>query len=216
MPRTAASVADTVGALMPEPVIVIDESSTSGLAQDSAGARGHDWLTATAARSATPSRPSASRSPPPTPRCCARNPTARRWTPFGVVDTGSGKPRRQEHRTTTVPTTLCAVRPRLHGARPPRFGPTPGVVKLAEDLGVAARRVHTADELAHARRGAVIEPGAHLNRRDGALSAALTITGPSTGPLGDTRVRGHGAPAPQGRGAPPPARRASTPPACRG
>ena len=80
-------------------------------------------------------------------------------------------------------------------------------------MGVATRRVHTADEPAHARRGAVIESGAHLNRRDGALSAALTITGPSTGPLGDTRVRGRAAP--QGRGAPPPAS-AEHPPACRG
>jgi hypothetical protein len=33
VPRTATSVADTVGALMPEPVIVIDESNTCGPAQ---------------------------------------------------------------------------------------------------------------------------------------------------------------------------------------
>ena len=32
-------------------------------------------------RSATPSRPSAPRSPPPTARCCAHTPTRRRWTP---------------------------------------------------------------------------------------------------------------------------------------
>ena len=37
-------------------------------------------------------------------------------------------------------------------------------------------------------------PDLHLNRRDGALSAALTITGSSTGPLGDTHVRGRGCP----------------------
>jgi len=30
-----------------EPVIVIDESNTTGLAQASAGAAAHDWLTAT-------------------------------------------------------------------------------------------------------------------------------------------------------------------------
>ena len=47
VPWRPASVADTVGALMLEPVIVIDESNTSGLAQASAGAPGHDWLTAT-------------------------------------------------------------------------------------------------------------------------------------------------------------------------
>ncbi len=61
-------------------------------------------------------------------------------------------------------------------------------------MGVAARRVHTADELADARRGAFIEPGPAPHGRGGALTAALAITGPSTGPLGDTRVRGRGGP----------------------
>jgi acetolactate synthase I/II/III large subunit len=37
--------------------------------------------------------------------------------------------------------------------------PTQGVVEPAEGMGVTARRVHTADELAHAHRGALIEPG---------------------------------------------------------
>jgi len=36
--------------------------------------------------------------------------------------------------------------------------PTQGFVKPAEGIGVAARRVHTADELADARRGTFIEP----------------------------------------------------------
>jgi hypothetical protein len=40
--------------------------------------------------------------------------------------------------------------------------PTPSFVKLAEGMGVAARRVHSAEELADARRGAFIEPGPHL------------------------------------------------------
>ncbi|EUA23537.1 thiamine pyrophosphate enzyme, C-terminal TPP binding domain protein [Mycobacterium xenopi 4042] len=46
---TAASAADVVGALMPENVIVVDESNTSGLllAQATAGAPAHDWLTLT-------------------------------------------------------------------------------------------------------------------------------------------------------------------------
>ncbi len=118
------------------------------------------------------------------------------------MDTGAGKPRRHHrHRTTTVPTTLCASS--CTGSGP---GPAPaprrsisllwshtGFVKLAEGMGVAARRVHTADELADARRGAFIEPGPAPHGRGGALTAALAITGPSTGPLGDTRVRGRGA-----------------------
>ena len=46
---TAASVADVVGALMPEHVIVVDESNTSGvpLTAATAGAPAHDWLTLT-------------------------------------------------------------------------------------------------------------------------------------------------------------------------
>ena len=47
MPWPATSVADTVAALKVEPVIVIDESNTCGLAQASPGATTHDWLTAT-------------------------------------------------------------------------------------------------------------------------------------------------------------------------
>ena len=46
---TSASAADVIGALMPERVIVVDESNTSGLLlpQATAGAPAHDWLTLT-------------------------------------------------------------------------------------------------------------------------------------------------------------------------
>src|SRR6185312_13886589 len=46
---TSASVADVVGALLPERTIVVDESNTSGvfLPQATAGAPAHDWLTLT-------------------------------------------------------------------------------------------------------------------------------------------------------------------------
>ena len=65
MPCTATSVPDAVGALMLEPVIVIDESTTSGLDQAGAGAVAHDWLTATGGAISYGTRPSAPRSPPP-------------------------------------------------------------------------------------------------------------------------------------------------------
>ena len=196
MPRTATSVADTVGALMPEPVIVIDESSTSGLAQ--AGAPGHDWLKATGAAISYAIRgPRCRDHRPDPPDSSPMDTTSGLCTPAPEnldVTTVTEPQRYRRHRAHPAPTPRGRVRPRHRRARPPRFGPPSGVVKLAEDIGVAPRRVHTADELAHARRGAVIQPGAHLNRRDGALSAALTITGSSTGPLGDTHVRGRGCP----------------------
>ena len=46
---TAASAAAVIGALLPERAIVVDESNTSGLllAQTTAGAPAHDWLTLT-------------------------------------------------------------------------------------------------------------------------------------------------------------------------
>jgi hypothetical protein len=57
----------------------------------------------------------------------------------------------------------------------------------------AARRVVAAEtvteELAAARRGGFIGPGPHLIDAGGAPTAALAITGPSTGELRDTRVR---------------------------
>lgn len=48
-PLTSASAADVIGALLPERAIVVDESNTSGvlLAQATAGAPAHDWLTLT-------------------------------------------------------------------------------------------------------------------------------------------------------------------------
>jgi acetolactate synthase I/II/III large subunit len=120
---------------MPEPVIVIDELNTSGLAQASAN-------------SAVP----------------CRKPTECRCNPVGVVHTGA--------ETLDVSTVIdtdgaCdSVRIELQrvGAG---FRPGPGAldlldlsqsfVKPAESMGAAARRVHSADELADARRGAFIE-----------------------------------------------------------
>ena len=104
----------------------------------------------------------------------APEPTARRWTPC------RGCARRRPKTSTSPPSPNHNGADDIVRIEPQRLGagsapgptapdlldlsrPTPGFVELAEDIGVAARRVHTADELAHARRGAVIEPGPHLN-----------------------------------------------------
>ena len=123
---------------MPEPVIVIDELNTSGLAQASAN-------------SAVP----------------CRKPTDSRCNPVGVVHTGA--------ETLDVSTAIdtngaCdSVRIELHrvgaGSAPGPSAldlldlsrPTQSFVKPAESMGGAARRVHSAEELADAHRGAFIE-----------------------------------------------------------
>jgi acetolactate synthase-1/2/3 large subunit len=123
---------------MPEPVIVVDELNTSGLAQASAN-------------SAVP----------------CRKPTECRCNPVGVVHTGA--------ETLDVSTVIdtdgaCdSVRIELQGVGAgfrPGLGapelldlsrPTQSFVKHAERMGGAARRVHSAEELADARRGAFIE-----------------------------------------------------------
>jgi hypothetical protein len=110
VPRTATSVADTVGALMPEPVIVIDESNICGLAQAGAGAAAHDWLTATGgAISYAIAAVGAAITAPDPPVLLPATRQLADGHHVGVVDTSAGKPRRHHrHRTTTVPTTLCA------------------------------------------------------------------------------------------------------------
>ncbi len=78
-PITGATIADAVGALLPEGAIVADEAQTGGLwaAGATAGAPRHDWLTLTGARSAWAcrSRP-VPRSPAPIVRSSTSRPTA--------------------------------------------------------------------------------------------------------------------------------------------
>jgi hypothetical protein len=102
-------VAETVAALMPEPVIVIDESTTSGLVQTGAGALAHHPPTATGAAisRAIPAAGAAITTPdPPAPYPQPDRPP---------MDTTSGlcTPARENLDVTTVteqqrcPTTLC-------------------------------------------------------------------------------------------------------------
>ena len=137
-----------------------------------------------AARSVTASRPSAPRSPAPTARCRPRPrgavPASRRVADahhVGVVHTGAGKPRRRHRHRHAVATTWCASSCNGSGrARPvvPRRAISLScrvpqrVVTLGEGMGVAPCRVHSAEELADARRRGFIEPGPHLIDAGGA------------------------------------------------
>ena len=226
MPWTATSVADTVGALMPEPVIVIDESSTSGLAQAGAGTPGHDWLTATggAISDGIPAVGVAIAAPNP-PALCPQPDSS-------PMDTMSGlcTPARENLDVTTVTDNngaddIVRIERQRVGAGSARGPMAPDLLDLVPHrVSSNSPRVWESPHVASTPPTSSPTPAAapssnpdpHLNRRDGALSAALTITGPSTGPLGDTRVRGHG-PRPHKVGEHPhPLAGRALPPACRG
>jgi hypothetical protein len=193
--------------------IVIDESNTSGLVQASAGTPAHDWLTATGAAISYAIAALGAAITAPTPR------TARQWTPRrGCARRRPKTSTSPPSPTTTVPTTWCASSPNASGPGPPPAPPRP-TSSIWSPIGFRqTRRGYRSRRTPRPhRRRARPRPPRHRHRirtapsSGGVLTAALAITEPSTGPLGDTRVRGR--PPPQGRGAPPPAR-AEHPPAC--
>ena len=212
---------------MVEPVIVIDESNTCGLAQASAGTPAHDRLTATgaaisyaiAALGAAITAPS------------ARKPTARRWTPR------RGCARRRPKTSTSPPSPnnngaddIVRIEPQRLGA-----GSAPGTT-APDLLDLVPHRVSSnSPRIWESPHGASTPP----------TSSPTPAAAPSSNPDRTSLTRwwahrraGHHRalhrPAgrhprarawgpPQGRGAPPPAsgehptrRRAGTPPACGG
>ena len=173
---TAATVADVVGALMPERVIVVDESNTSGvpLAAATAGAPAHDWLTLTggAIGYGIPTAVGAAVAAPDRPVLCLESDGSAMYTISGLWSQA-----RENLDVTTVIYNNGAydiLRIELQrvgaGAAPgPKAlnlldlsHPTIDFVKIAEGLGVPARRVTTAGEFADALRAAFAEPGPHL------------------------------------------------------
>ncbi|HZC92498.1 MAG TPA: acetolactate synthase large subunit [Mycobacterium sp.] len=173
---TAATVADVVGALMPERVIVVDESNTSGvpLAAATAGAPAHDWLTLTggAIGYGIPTAVGAAVAAPDRPVLCLESDGSAMYTISGLWTQA-----RENLDVTTVIYNNGAydiLRIELQrvgaGAAPgPKAlnlldlsHPTIDFVKIAEGLGVPARRVTTAGEFADALRAAFAEPGPHL------------------------------------------------------
>ena len=173
---TSASAADVVGALMPERTIVVDESNTSGvlLAQATAGAPAHDWLTLTggAIGYGIPAAVGAAVAAPDRPVLCLESDGSAMYTISGLWTQA-----RENLNVTTVlydnsAYDILRIELQRVGA-----GSAPGpkaldlldlsrprmdFVKISEGMGVPARRVTTAEELADALRAAFAEPGPHL------------------------------------------------------
>ena len=173
---TAASAAAVIGALMPERAIVVDESNTSGLllAQATAGAPAHDWLTLTggAIGYGIPAAAGAAVAAPDRPVLCLESDGSAMYTISGLWTQA-----REDLNVTTVlynnsAYDILRVELQRVGA-----GTAPGpkaldlldlsrpkmdFVKIAEGMGVPARRVRTGEEFADALRFAFAEPGPHL------------------------------------------------------
>jgi acetolactate synthase-1/2/3 large subunit len=173
---TAVSVADVVGTLMPENAIVVDESNTSSLplTAATAGAPTHDWLTLTggAIGYGIPAAVGAAVAAPDRPVLCLESDGSAMYTISGLWTQA-----RENLDVTTVIYNNGAydiLRLELHrvgaGATPgPKAldlldisRPTMDFVKIAEGMGVPARRATTAEEFADALRAAFAEPGPHL------------------------------------------------------
>ncbi|MBV9320678.1 MAG: hypothetical protein JO106_12350, partial [Mycobacterium sp.] len=173
---SAAAVADVVGAVIPERAIVVDESNTSGvpLTAATAGAPAHDWLTLTggAIGYGIPTAVGAAVAAPERPVLCLESDGSAMYTISGLWTQA-----RENLDVTTVIYNNGAydiLRIELHrvgaeSAAGPKAQqlldlthPAMDFVKLAEGMGVPARRVTTAEEFADALRAAFAEPGPHL------------------------------------------------------
>jgi acetolactate synthase-1/2/3 large subunit len=173
---TAATAADVIGAVMPERAIVVDESNTSGLplAAATAGAPAHDWLTLTggAIGYGIPTAVGAAVAAPDRPVLCLESDGSAMYTISGLWTQA-----RENLDVTTVVYNNGAYdilrlelqRVGAQSAPGPKARelldlthPAMDFVKLAEGMGVPARRVTTAEEFADALRAAFAEPGPHL------------------------------------------------------
>jgi len=173
---TSLSAAGVIGALLPERAIVVDESNTSGLplAQATAGAPAHDWLTLTggAIGYGIPVAVGAAVAAPDRPVLNLESDGSAMYTISGLWTQA-----RENLDVTTVIYNNGAydiLRLELQrvgaGSTPgPKAldlldisRPTMDFVKIAEGMGVPARRVHSAEEFADALRDAFAAPGPHL------------------------------------------------------
>jgi acetolactate synthase I/II/III large subunit len=173
---SAAAVADAVGALLPEGAIVVDESNTSGLplAQATAGAPAHDWLTLTggAIGYGIPAAVGAAAAAPDRPVLCLESDGSAMYTIAGLWT----QAREQQNVTTVIYNNgaydILRIELQRVGADNtpgPKARelldlrrPTMDFVKIAEGMGVPARRVNTAEDFAEALRAAFAERGPHL------------------------------------------------------
>lgn len=180
-PLNVASSADVIGALLPEGAVVVDESNTSGflLPQATAGAPAHDWLTLTggAIGYALPVSVGAAIAAPDRPVLCLESDGSAMYT-ISALWTQA----REHLDVTTVVYAnraydILRIELQRVGAHGNAAGQGPGpnaeslldltdptldFVRIAKGMGVPARRVGTAEELAEALQWAFAEPGPHL------------------------------------------------------
>ena len=177
-PLTMQSSAEVIGALLPDRVIVVDESNTSGplLAAATAGGPAHDWLTLTggAIGYALPVALGAALAAPDRPVLCLESDGSAMYT----ISALWSHAREHADITTVVYANRAYDILRIElqrvgvqtGEGPgPRaeslLDLTPPVldfIAIAAGMGVPARRAHTAEEFAEALRWAFAESGPHL------------------------------------------------------
>ncbi|WP_099224344.1 acetolactate synthase large subunit [Mycobacterium persicum] len=175
-PLTSASAADVIGALMPDRAIIVDESNTSGpmLPQATAGAPAHDWLTLTggAIGYGIPAAVGAAVAAPDRPVLCLQSDGSAMYTISGlwtqarenldvttvIYNNGAYDILRIELQRVGAGSAPGPKALNLLDISPPRMD----FVKIAEGMGVPARRVTTCEEFADALRAAIAEPGPHL------------------------------------------------------
>ncbi len=176
---TVQTSAEVIGALLPERVIVVDESNTSGflLPQTTAGAPAHDWLTLTggAIGYALPVAVGAAIAAPDRPVLCLESDGSAMYTisalwtqarekldittvlyanhAYGILRIELQRVGAQEQSQATGPKAESLL---------DLAYPTMDFVKMSESMGVPARRAASAEELAEALRWAFAEPGPHL------------------------------------------------------
>lgn len=175
-PLTAVSLAAVVGAVLPEGAVIVDESNTAGvmLAAGTAAAPAHDVLTLTggAIGYGMPAAVGAAIAVPDRPVLSLQADGSAMYT-LSALWTQA----RENLDITTVILNNGAYdilrielqRVGAEEAPGPRARdlldlgrPTIDFVKIAEGMGVPARRVTTAEDLAEALRAAFTEPGPHL------------------------------------------------------
>ena len=178
-PLTVQTSAGVIGALLPERAIVVDEANTSGflLPHATAGAPAHDWLTLTggAIGYALPVALGAAIAAPDRPVLCLDSDGSAMYTISALWSHA-----RESLNITTVVYANRAydiLRMELQrvGAQSADQKPGPKAesllelappaldfVRIAEGMGVPARRVTTAEELADALQWAFDAPGPHL------------------------------------------------------